>query len=217
MEDRKMGMLESFLESRRVKREITALGELTLDVFGNIKCELEGLKDVVNNEKELNLNYDGIKQRLSLLKFWLNSNTKFRGCSLTKDKMLECYNEINSIEKTISECGMKIKREVITQIEGIDINNYYDEKYSVSIDEIMRVLEWIWDRLELDELNHPGRTDITGMFLFGREDIKGKISFCGLTYRQIKSYEKCLESIERKSRGGVVHYLYEFVDNYQNG
>lgn len=191
---------------RKHNKELIEIGKESLNILEKVESELTSLRNDVRDERHLIRNYDDIKQRLINI---MNLYGGLRHYTKLGENIIQIEKDIHETLNIIRESGRIIKKEVIDMVGSLNNES--------SKDDIMHVLDWVWEKLELEELGIVG-DDITDKFIFDRIDIiTGKASFCGITDRQIRSYENSLLWVYNKDIQRVVHYLYEFIDNYNYG
>lgn len=82
------------------------------------------------------------------------------------------------------------------------------------------MLEWIWDRLELDSVEHEDDIKYTYLNpLYSNnalDKVAGKRSNSGISSKQINTFESCLKHSLLKNTYEAIHSLKEFIDNQQN-
>lgn len=179
--------------------------------FSQLKCiekTIDALEQSIS-EKNIHRNYEKIlldmrilKGQLSIPKIDNYSSEIVRETKNLEGRLYEIYDKI-------IEVGTKSKKEILNKLDRIDTFNKTNS-------EIKGTLEWIWDRLNLD--NVEVEDDITDTFINRMNPsrhVTGKLANCSISCRQINSYESCINHAISKNTKEAVHLLYEFVDNYQ--
>lgn len=200
-------------KAKKVNKELLEIGREYYKTLNKIENELGLLSDALRDYRELNLNYDYYKERMYLFIDLLNSVNINSPIMLKNALLSEKTGEINRLYDNnmdlINKHGEEVKREVLEKLVAISTKGMPNE-------EKVKILKWILDKLELNAID-INCVDITGRFLFSNQLAvkKGQLSFCGISSRQIHSYELCLIRALEGKVDSAIDFLYDFVDNYQ--
>lgn len=158
------------------------------------------------SKENVNKNYDKIMYSLNTLKAQIEITKLYEYIPVLIKKQNEINKRLSCIYNDIIKIGTESKKEILSKLDAID-------NFAETDGEIKETLSWIFDTLELNNIEMEN--DITWTFIKNRSQIIGKLSNCGISGRQICSYERCIEQAISKRTNEAVHSLYEFIDNYQ--
>ncbi|MCQ4925031.1 hypothetical protein NE686_18160 [Tissierella carlieri] len=193
-------------ENKLQKKQLIDIGRDCYKILERAEDELNQIKEDLN-ERQISLNYDALKYRLNII--W-NNVCRLRSISYSdrfRKKILEINQLSNDIFEQIIRIGSTSKQEILSELNRCDT-------FDKSNEEIKKILEWIWGKLELDNIALEG-TVINDTFLRDFTDIYGKTSYCGISNRQISTFERCLKHSFNNNIKEALHSLNEFIDNYQ--
>ena len=201
-----MGIILRRKKNKSLEKELVNIGRDCYEILERAENELKQIKEDLN-ERQISLNYDALKYRLSII--W-NNVCILRSISYSdrfRKKILEINQLSNDIFEQIIKIGSASKQEILSELNRIDT-------FDKSNEEIKNTLEWIWAKLELDNINLEG-TVINDTFSRDFTDVYGKTIYCGISNRQISTFERCLKHSFNNNIKEALHSLNEFIDNYQ--
>lgn len=203
-------MMFSYKKEKEKNKELEIIKRICFERLDHIEKKLMEIEKSLNlDEININKSYDKIMIDIDRLikQIDIVAGFEYKREILERKNELDCI--LDKILKKIFQIGTANRKEVLNKLNRIDTFNKPNE-------EIKELLEWIWDRLNLDNIEMEDDISKTLINRINQSgSIMGKLTNSSISSRQINSYESCVNHSITKNTQEAIHSLFEFVDNYQ--
>lgn len=159
----------------------------------------QNIDDIVQNlnEEIINKKFERILSDLRILKVQINMVAINKHTTEIREKRKEINNRLYKIYDRITEIGTKQRKEILNKLDMIDLR----DKSNIEIKQILGCIE---ERLDLENIEMED--NINHISISQRDQqhcVKGKITNCSISNRQIMSYEECIyHAISKNTKEG---------------